>query len=72
MCAYFISPQGAEKLIKEIFPLSLNTTRIPLVSDKMPAISIDRAGCRIYPSIHAFVCQPFLAYTSNLDSSTTI
>ena len=72
MCAYFISPQGAEKLIKEIFPLSLDTTRIPLVSDKMPAISIDRAGCRIYPSIHAFVCQPFLAYTSNLDSSTTI
>ena len=69
-CAYFISPTGAKKLIEKIFPLSLETTNIPLITEKMPAISIDRAGCREYPQLKACTCQPFLAYTPNINSTT--
>lgn len=69
-CSYFISPSGAEKLSEKIFPLSLATTNIPLISDKMPAISIDRAANREYSQLQAFICQPFLAYTPNTDSQT--
>ena len=69
-CAYFITPRGAKKLTAEIFPLSLATTNIPLITDKMPAISIDRAGCGAYSQLEAYICQPFLAYTPNTDSTT--
>jgi tetratricopeptide (TPR) repeat protein/GR25 family glycosyltransferase involved in LPS biosynthesis len=69
-CAYFISPQGARKLDSLIFPLSLRTTKIPLVNSKMPAITIDYAGCGIYAQLNAMICKPFLAYTPNTDSST--
>ena len=69
-CAYFISPKGAQRLNTMIFPLSLKTTNIPLITDKMPAISIDRSGCSIYSQLDALVCEPFLAYTPNIDSST--
>ena len=70
-CAYFISPTGAKKLSTEIFPLSLATTNIPLVSNKMPATSVDRAANSVYSKLQTFVCQPFLAYTPNTDSQTT-
>ena len=69
-CAYFISPSGAKKLSTKIFPLSLSTTNIPLITEQMPAISIDRAGCSAYSHLKAFICQPFLAYTLNTDSTT--
>ena len=69
-CSYFISPSGAQKLSEKIFPLSLSTTKIPLISDNMPAISIDRAANSAYSQLQAFVCQPFLAYTPNTDSQT--
>jgi len=69
-CAYFVSPEGAKKLSEQLFPLSLETTNIPLITDKMPSSSIDRAGCRVYSEIKAYVCQPFLAYTSNTQSDT--
>ena len=68
--AYFISPRGAKKLVAEIFPLSLETTNIPLITNKMPAVSIDRAGCGAYSQLAAYICQPFLAYTPNTDSAT--
>jgi tetratricopeptide (TPR) repeat protein/GR25 family glycosyltransferase involved in LPS biosynthesis len=69
-CAYFISPMGSQHLSRRIFPLSLKTTEIPLITDKMPAISIDRSGCSIYSQLNALVCEPFLAYTPNINSST--
>ena len=69
-CAYFISPSGAKRLSTKLFPLSLVTTKIPLITEQMPATSIDRAGCREYSQLAAFICQPFLAYTPNTDSST--
>ena len=52
-CAYFVSPKGAHRLDTQIFPLSLKTTNIPLITDKMPLISIDRSGCSIYSQIDA-------------------
>ena len=70
LCSYFISPKGAQKLNEAIFPLSLKTTNIPLIAEEMPAISIDRSGCAIYSQLDALVCEPFLAYTPNTDSST--
>ena len=71
-CAYFVSPKGAQRLNQMIFPLSLKTTDIPLISPKMPAVSIDRSGNSIYSKLDALVCEPFLAYTPNTDSSTKI
>lgn len=70
LCAYFISPKGAQRLTEKIFPLSLKTTNIPLITERMPAISIDRSGCTIYAEIEALICKPFLAYTPNTDSTT--
>ena len=69
-CAYFISPKGALTLEQKIFPLSLRVTNIPLLTQEMPAISADRAGCGIYTEIEAYVMQPFAAYTPNINSST--
>ena len=69
-CAYFVSPTGAKKLEKAIFPLSTRTTSIPLVTEKMPACGLDRAANGSYSQLKAFVCQPFLAYTPNTDSQT--
>ena len=69
-CAYFISPKGAKELEEKIFPLSTKTTHIPLVTNKMPACGLDRAANGVYSQLEAFVCQPFLAYTPNIDSAT--
>lgn len=69
-CAYFISPSGAKRLSEKIFPLSTRTTQIPLIANKMPASGLDRAANGIYSQLQAYVCQPFLAYTPNTDSTT--
>ena len=73
--AYYITPKGAEKLINLIFPLSLETTKIPLIyhgkSVNMPIFSIDRAGCKIYKDINVLMTYPFLAYNENREISTT-
>tara|TARA_B100001093_G_C26753883_1_gene982443 strand:- start:108 stop:851 length:744 start_codon:yes stop_codon:yes gene_type:complete len=69
--AYYITPKGAEKLINLIFPLSLKTTKIKLLNDRMPLFSIDRAGCAIYRDINALVTYPYLAYNQNITKSTT-
>ena len=69
-CAYFISPRGARRLSQKIFPLSTKTTQIPLITENMPACGLDRAANGLYSELQANVCQPFLAYTPNIDSST--
>ena len=73
--AYYVTPKGAAKLINLIFPLSLKTTKIPLIRSgqaaDMPCISIDRAGCAIYKHIDALMTYPFLAYNQNSHKSTT-
>ena len=73
--AYYLTPKGADKLINLIFPLSLKTTKIPLIRSgqaaDMPCISIDRAGCAVYKDIDALMTYPFLAYNQNTNRSTT-
>lgn len=69
-CSYFISPSGAKRLSEKIFPLSTRTTQIPLITDKMPACGLDRAANGTYSQLQAYICQPFLAYTPNTDSTT--
>ena len=70
-CAYFISPKGAKELEeKNISFINQDITHIPLVTNKMPACGLDRAANGVYSQLEAFVCQPFLAYTPNIDSAT--
>ena len=71
-CAYFLSPKGGKVLEQKVFPLSLRTTRIPLVTEKMPAIGMDRAANAIYREIESYIFQPFLAYTPNINSTTSV
>ena len=67
-CAYFISPKGAEKLRQKVFPLSTKEMIVPLVRGKLVACGLDRSANTIYSEVDAYVCQPFLAYTPNIDS----
>ena len=68
-CAYFISPKGARKMLAQIFPLSLES-KDPY--RKILPFSIDRSASKVYRDIAAAVCQPFMAYTPNIDSSTVM
>lgn len=69
--AYFVSPAGASRLCDKIFPLSTRTTQIPLMtSDFVYANGIDSAANGFYSQIQAFICNPFLAYASNVESTT--
>lgn len=67
LCAYFITPEGAKKLLSEVFPLSLE--RKEPYKNILP-FSPDRAARKVYPKIRATVCHPFMAYTPNTDSAT--
>lgn len=67
LCAYFITPSGAKRLLSEVFPLSLEVKQP--YKNILP-FSPDRAARKIYPKIKAAICQPFMAYTPNTDSST--
>jgi len=66
-CAYFINPIGARKMIAKTFPLSLE---IKEPYKRIPPFSLDRSASKVYRSISAAVCQPFMAYTPNIDSTT--
>lgn len=70
MCCYFLSPAGARKFLDSTFPLTLDTTPIPLISNAMPGFSIDRRLNAFYPGFQALITIPFLAYTPNIDSHT--
>ena len=66
-CAYFISPEGATKMLDQVFPLSLELKE---PYKKIPPFSIDRSASKVYRHISAAVCQPFMAFSPNTDSST--
>lgn len=70
MCCYFLSPAGARKFLDSTFPLTLETSPIPLISNAMPGFSIDRRLNAFYPGFQALITIPFLAYTPNIDSHT--
>ena len=68
-CTYFITPKGASKMLAQIFPLSLEE-RDPYRT--ILPFSTDRSASKVYRDIAAAVCQPFMAYTPNTDSSTVM
>jgi glycosyl transferase family 25 len=70
MMCYWISPQGAAKIERLCFPLTLEGTKIPFLREPMPGFSIDRRLCAFYPSLNAAITWPPLAYSENRDSST--
>lgn len=69
-CCYFVSPQGAASLLRNVFPLTLATTAVPLLSPAMPGSSIDRRLNAIFEQLQAWITVPFLAYSPNDDSTT--
>jgi glycosyl transferase family 25 len=68
--AYFLSPEGARRLMTAVLPLRSAGVSVPLVSNYMPGVSIDRRLNALYEEMNARVSLPFLAWTPNTDSST--
>ena len=68
--AYFVSPKGADLLIKKIFPLKGTPIKIPLKEHDFIPTGIDSEALRHYKNIKAIVCNPLIAYSPNDDSST--
>ena len=68
--AYFISPKGAQLLTSMIFPFLGLPIKVPYVNDALIPINHDVESNRYYSKINALICNPFLAYTPNIDSST--
>ena len=71
LCCYFITPNGANKLIQMLFPLRLEGVLIPYVSSNVPGISPDRRLNALYENIWSYITIPFLALTPNTDSATS-
>ena len=68
--AYFVSPKGADLLIKKIFPFKGTPIKIPLKEYDFLPTGIDAEAIRYYKNIKAIVCNPLIAYSPNIDSST--
>ena len=70
-CCYFVTPKGASVLSETIFPLRLEGVEIPLITKSMPGVGVDRRMNALFGSMKALIADPFLAYTPNVDSSTS-
>ena len=68
--AYFLSPKGADLLIKKIFPFKGTPIKLPLKKHDFIPTGIDSEAIRYYKDIKAIVCNPLIAYSPNIDSST--
>jgi GR25 family glycosyltransferase involved in LPS biosynthesis len=72
LCCYWVSPRGAARLLDACYPLTLEGTDVPLMKDKWPGSAIDGRMNAFLPAMSAFITRPFLAYSPNTDSSTSI
>ncbi len=71
LCCYLVTPQGAEKLIRDVLPLRRDFVEIQGLSGvRVGGTSIDRRLNALYGDLRAFVMRPFLAWTPNTDSTT--
>ena len=70
--AYFISPKGADLLIKKIFPFKGTPINLPLKEHDFIPTGIDSEAIRYYQDIKAIVCNPLIAYSPDEKSSTKI
>jgi GR25 family glycosyltransferase involved in LPS biosynthesis len=67
---YFITGAGARRLSSSLFPLRLDGPSVPLLTNRISGIELDRRMNAMYDVINAYISVPFLAYTPNIDSST--
>lgn len=62
-CCYFVTPKGAKKLTKMMFPLRTEGIYVPLLADLLMGCTLDFRMNAIYDDLNAFISMPFLAYT---------
>jgi GR25 family glycosyltransferase involved in LPS biosynthesis len=72
LCCYWISATGAAKLLELCYPLTLEPVEIPIMPDKLPGSAIDSRLNAFFSTVAAYVTLPFLAFTPNNDSSTSV
>jgi glycosyl transferase family 25 len=70
LCCYLVTPAGATKLVERLLPLRLDGVPLPLISDNMAGIGVDRRLNALFDTLDAYVTMPFLAWTPNMDSAT--
>ena len=62
-CCYFVTPEGARKLVKNVLPLRTDGVIVPFISHLVMQSTIDQRMNALYDDITAFISIPFLAYT---------
>jgi len=72
LCCYWLSPEGARKLLELCFPLTSDGTDLPFMKDPWPGSAIDGRMNAFFPSMRVYVTRPFLAYSPNTDSATSV
>lgn len=72
LCCYLVTPKGAARLVETILPLRLGGVPVPLVSDNLAGIGVDRRLQAVLGDMDAYVSIPFLAWTPNAESNTRI
>jgi GR25 family glycosyltransferase involved in LPS biosynthesis len=70
--AYSISPAGARRFLKELFPLRDYSRAYPLVPKPVRNEGIDIALNQLYPTAAAYVAFPPLAVTPNDRANSTV
>lgn len=70
--AYSISPAGARRFLKELFPLRDYHRTYPLVPRPVRNEGIDIAMNQVYPGAAAYVCFPPLVVTPNDRANSTV
>ena len=72
LCCYWLSPQGAKSLLDSCFPLTSEGTDLPFMKDPWPGSAIDGRMNAFFPELRVYLTRPFLAYSPNTDSSTSV
>jgi len=70
--AYSISPAGARRFLKELFPLRDYSRAYPLIPKPVRNEGIDIAMNQLYPAMGAWVAFPPLAVTPNDRANSTV
>ena len=70
--AYSISPAGAQRFLKELFPLRDYSRSYTLLPRPVRNEGIDIAMNQLYPGAAAFVCFPPLVVTPNDRTASTV
>ncbi len=70
--AYSISPAGARRFLKELFPLRDYHRNYPLIPRPVRNEGIDIAMNQVYPGAAAYVCFPPLVVTPNDRAHSTV